>query len=215
MKKNNHSMKKSITILTILALLVLILPVAVMAKAGRFMPTLPSQASRNATEALAKNEIKPVVPDVKDIDDEDEDETDSDTETKDVDVDDDDMNSEQAAFVAGRNEWAKANGIPPGHANLFYKYLLATGTSTDFVFPVVPADLTGRVQAPVPAANTGAVAFTLEQLLAKYKSGEITVKDIQELIKAERKPLMPGQVNRNQENDKPAKSKTNNGSKNK
>ena len=100
MKKMTRSTRRLIISMLVLALLVMALPMTIVAK-GR--------PADNPGLAKGQNKIDKQKP-------------------EDGDEEDLDSRSFQAKLVAARNAWAKSEaiGIPPGHANIMLKYLLAT-----------------------------------------------------------------------------------------
>jgi len=159
-----RTVKKSITLLTILALLILILPVAVMAKSGGVAPVLPKNASDNARLAHANRQGNPDL-----VETEEEDEVGQEQEQekeKEQNGEVEGEKSDRALFVEERNAWAEANNIPAGHVNLFDKLL-----------------------ALLAKDGTEGDPVTRDSLLADYLNEEdpMTVKDIQALIKSARK----------------------------
>lgn len=101
MEKKTRSIKKMITILLVLAVLIMALPMTVVAKGNK---------DKQGGNAYGHSKMK--------MDQEEEDE--------DLTEEDEEEGSERSLLVAERNRWAKEKGIPPGHANLLYKYIVAT-----------------------------------------------------------------------------------------
>lgn len=97
MKKMTRSTRRLIISMLVLALLVMALPMTIVAK-GR--------PADNPGLAKGQNKIDKQKPEGEEMD----------------------SRSFQAKLVAARNAWAKSEeiGIPPGHANIMLKYLLAT-----------------------------------------------------------------------------------------
>lgn len=125
----NHSSayRRTVTILTALALMIMILPMSVAAK-GR-PETLPNQTAGQAVQApgslpvQAKADVTPPAGKGKAAASE--------------------HMSDQARFIAERNAWAKAQETTPGHANLLYRYMIASKqfTRESFTFADMQAYL--------------------------------------------------------------------------
>ncbi len=101
----SRSLKKMIVSLTVIALLVTILPMAVLA-----VQPVKAKTAQGLALGHIKNQEKVKAADQDEVEDPEE----------------DDGISWRAEFVHARNLWAKEEAnIPPGHANLMLKYLIA------------------------------------------------------------------------------------------
>lgn len=139
MKKTSASKRKLITILSILALLVMILPVAVIAREGMFVPKLPEQAATQASIALAGRQIDEEIGETEETGetsedlDEDKDLTDV-IESSEPEATESENKSDRAVAVEARNQQAIIWGIPAGHVNLFDKLFALTGEARESVY---------------------------------------------------------------------------------
>jgi len=101
----SRSLKKLLAAVMVVALLVMALPMTILA-------VQPVKTKTNQGQALGHNKVKDKVEDIEEEEEPSEEEEEM---------------SWRAEFVHARNEWAKSEGvmIPPGHANLMLKYLMA------------------------------------------------------------------------------------------
>jgi hypothetical protein len=136
MRNKNRSIRKPLVVVIILSLLIMILPLAVMALEGGFVPTLPSQAADRARQALSQRSTNPSESESESLNETEESETEeSETEASEPEATDngDENKSEQAKYIEERNQQAEEWGIPPGFVNLFDKLSALTGESRESI----------------------------------------------------------------------------------